>query len=159
MSETRIISEDDIVPRRVAGYRIVHGEIKNQEWMAPSLNTTADGSLYITMLDLGKWNTALYAGKVVPKETLDQMRTPVRLNSGETYPYGFALETEDQEGHAVVYHTGSNQGFAISLSQYLNEKLTVIVLTNLDSSHSVTLEIARPVASLYLGSATPGAHP
>ena len=46
MATTRIISEADIVPNRAAGYRLVKGELKNQEWVAPTLNTTADGSLY-----------------------------------------------------------------------------------------------------------------
>ncbi len=47
MQSTRIISEADIVPNRSAGYRMVKGELKNQEWVAPVVNTTADGSLYL----------------------------------------------------------------------------------------------------------------
>ncbi|PYP99407.1 MAG: hypothetical protein DMF82_24930, partial [Acidobacteria bacterium] len=43
MKTARIISEEDIVPHRAAGYRLVGGELKNQEWVAPKLNTTADG--------------------------------------------------------------------------------------------------------------------
>src|SRR5580704_7550804 len=52
MQTTRIISEADIVPNRAAGYRLVKGELKNQEWVAPKVNTTADGSLYFSILDL-----------------------------------------------------------------------------------------------------------
>ena len=37
MTTTRIISEADIIPNRAAGYRLVNGELKNQEWVAPSL--------------------------------------------------------------------------------------------------------------------------
>src|ERR1700722_15234723 len=60
MTSTRIISEADIVLNRAAGYRLVKGELKNQEWVAPVVNTTADGSLYFSILDLAKWNEALY---------------------------------------------------------------------------------------------------
>src|ERR1041384_3645698 len=49
MTTTRIISEADIVPNRAAGYRLEKGELKNQEWVAPTLNTTADGALYFTV--------------------------------------------------------------------------------------------------------------
>ena len=35
MGSTRIISEADIVPNRAAGYRLVKGELKNQEWVSP----------------------------------------------------------------------------------------------------------------------------
>ena len=54
MSTARVISEADIVPHRAAGYRLLDGELKNQEWVSPSLNTTADGSLYMTVLDLAR---------------------------------------------------------------------------------------------------------
>jgi hypothetical protein len=57
---------------------------------------------------------------------------------------------ESVDGHAVQSHTGSNQGFWISISRYVDDGLTIVVLTNLDESHSVTLGIANPVASLYL---------
>ena len=46
MSTTRIISEADIIPNRAAGYRLENGQLKNQEWVSQSANSTADGSLY-----------------------------------------------------------------------------------------------------------------
>ncbi len=150
MTSTRIISEQDIVPNRVSGYRIIDGQLKNQEWIAPSLNTLADGGLYINLIDLAKWDAALYTDQVLSRSALKQMWTPVRLNSGETYPYGFGWSLGSIDGHAVQSHTGSNQGFWISISRYVDDALTVVVLTNLDESHSVTLGIANPVASLYL---------
>src|SRR5215470_15514650 len=60
MTTTRIINEADIIPNRAAGYRLVKGELKNQKWVAPTINTTADGSLYFSILDLAKWDAALY---------------------------------------------------------------------------------------------------
>ena len=45
-----------------AGYRLVDGALKNQEWVAPAINTTADGALYLTALDHAKWNAALDGG-------------------------------------------------------------------------------------------------
>lgn len=150
MTSTRIISETDIVPNRVAGYRIIDGQLKNQEWIAPSLNTLADGGLYTNVIDLAKWDAALYTEKLLPRAALREMWTPVRLNSGATHAYGFGWELGAVDGHAVQFHTGSNQGFAVSISRYVDDRLTVVVLTNLDEGHSVTLGIAQPVAALYL---------
>jgi len=70
MNRTRIISEEDIIPRRAAGYRLVKGELKNQEWVSPSLNSTADGALYFTVEDLQKWDAALYTEKLLKKSSL-----------------------------------------------------------------------------------------
>jgi CubicO group peptidase (beta-lactamase class C family) len=89
MTRTRIISEADIIPDRAAGYRMQDGEIKNQEWVAPTLNTTADGSLYFTVLDLAQWDEALEERKIVSQASYDAMWSPVRLNDGSTAPYGF----------------------------------------------------------------------
>jgi CubicO group peptidase (beta-lactamase class C family) len=150
MSSTHIISEQDIVPNRVNGYRIIDGQVKNQEWIAASLNTLADGGLYTNVLDLAKWDAALDTETLLPRSALEQMWTPVRLNAGTTYPYGFGWELADVNGHPLRFHTGSNQGFYISISRYVRDGLTVVVLTNLDETHSVTLGIAQPVASLYI---------
>jgi CubicO group peptidase (beta-lactamase class C family) len=150
MTSTRIISEEDIIPNRVNGYRIIGGELKNQEWIAPSLNTTADGGLYTNVVDLAKWDAALYTDQLLPRAARAQMWTPVRLNSGKTYPYGFGWELGAVNGHPLIWHTGSNQGFWISISRYAQDHLTIIVLTNLDESHSSTLGIAEPVAALYV---------
>jgi len=43
----------------------VDGELKNQEWVAPKLNTTADGSLYLTALDLVAWDKGLRARAIL----------------------------------------------------------------------------------------------
>src|SRR6202795_4852729 len=45
--DTRVISEADIVPNRAAGYRLVKGQLKNQEWVSPPLTTTPDAALFL----------------------------------------------------------------------------------------------------------------
>jgi CubicO group peptidase (beta-lactamase class C family) len=50
MNTARIISEADIVPNRAAGYRLVVGELKNQEWVSPALNTAPGKSFHIRAL-------------------------------------------------------------------------------------------------------------
>src|ERR1700674_1005645 len=87
--KTRIISEADIVPNRAAGYRLSKGELKNQEWVAPMVNTTADGSLYFSILDLAKWDAALYTEKLLKRSSFDQMWTPAKLKNGHTNKDGY----------------------------------------------------------------------
>jgi CubicO group peptidase (beta-lactamase class C family) len=64
MTSTRLISDRDIIPNRAAGYEIDrNGELKNQEWVSPTFDSTADGALYFNVLDLAKWDEALYGTK------------------------------------------------------------------------------------------------
>jgi CubicO group peptidase (beta-lactamase class C family) len=155
MTTTRIISEEDIVPNRAAGYRLVKGVIKNQEWVNPSLNTTADGALYFTVLDLAKWDAALYTEKLIKRASLDQMWTPVKLNDGKTYPYGFGWRVTEMNGHRLIEHGGSWQGFTTGISRYVDDKLTVVALTNLDSRHARPDDIIHGVAGIYIPALTP----
>lgn len=155
MTSTRIMSESDIIPNRSSGYRLVKGQLKNQEYVSPSLNTTADGSLYFTVLDLAKWDAALYAGKLLKGSSFDQMWTAVKLNDGKTYDYGFGWFLNQIRGHRIIEHGGAWQGFTTHISRYVADKLTVVVLTNLDSAHSRAEEITHVVAGTYLADLKP----
>jgi CubicO group peptidase (beta-lactamase class C family) len=150
MSTTRIISEADIVPNRAAGYRLVKGALKNQEWVSPTLNTTADGALYFSVLDLAKWDAALYTEKLLKRSSLDQMWTVTKLKSGRPNPgsYGFGWSILTKKGHRVLDHGGSWQGFRTHISRYVDDKVTVVVLTNLADADPD--KITDHVASLYL---------
>jgi len=150
MNITRIISEADIVPNRSAGYRLVKGALKNQEWVSPTLNTTADGSLYFSILDLAKWDAALYSEKLVKRSVLKQMWSVASLTDGlpNSGHYGFAWFIHDKNGHHVVEHEGKWQGFVTQISRYVDDKLTVVVLTNLAQAKPGV--IADRVAEMYL---------
>jgi CubicO group peptidase (beta-lactamase class C family) len=150
MQTTRIISEADIIPNRSAGYRLVKGELKNQEWVSPVLNTTADGSLYFSILDLAKWDAALYTERLLKRSSLEQMWTVVKLSDGKPNSggYGFGWEMTSSHGHRVIGHGGSWQGFKTQISRYVDDNLTVVVLANLAEANPG--KIAEHVAQLYL---------
>ena len=137
MTTTRIITESDIVPNRAAGYRLVKGELKNQEWVSPTVNTTADGSLYFSVLDLAKWDAALRDGQLIKQRSYQQMWTPFLLNNGRPNPegYGFGWFVHDRGSHRRIEHEGAWQGFSVNISRYLDDGLTIVVLTNLEGSH------------------------
>jgi CubicO group peptidase (beta-lactamase class C family) len=149
MSSTRVISESDIIPNRAAGYLWVKGQLKNQEWVAPFFNTTADGALYFNVLDLSKWDGALYTERLLKKSSLDRMWTVFPLNDGKPNRahYGFAWFIHDVGGHRVIEHAGSWQGFQTYIARYVDDKLTVVVLTNLDAAKPET--IAHGVAAIF----------
>jgi len=147
MTTARIISEPDIVPNRAAGYRLVKGELKNQDWVSPSLNTTADGALYLTVYDMAKWDAALYTEKLVKKASLDQLWTKVKLNNGKTADYGFGWSLGEVAGHRLIEHGGAWQGFRSHIARYVDDRLTVVVFVNLAQGR--TDKIAHDVAAIY----------
>ena len=147
MNTARIINESDIIPNRAAGYILDKGKIQNQKWVAPMVNTTADGSLYFTVLDLAKWDAALYSDKLLKRESLNQMWTSTKLNDGKMEKYGFGWGFEEIRSHKIILHGGSWQGFTTYIARYVDNKLTVVVLTNFAASNPGT--IAKQIAGFY----------
>jgi CubicO group peptidase (beta-lactamase class C family) len=134
MLRTRIISDIDIIPDRAAGYEIgPSGELRNQGWVAPALNRTADGSLYSTVLDLAKWDEALWTGSVLTRDELARAWTIDALRDGgpPLLHYGYGWEINSLRGHRVIEYDGNWAGFQSAMARYEDRHLTVIVLTNL----------------------------
>lgn len=139
MKTARVISEADIVRGRASGYRLVDGELKNQEWVSPALNTTADGSLYLGIQDYIAWDKGLRARAILKRESWDQVFEPVRLTSGKAYPYGFGWGVEELAGQKVQRHGGGWQGFSTHIARYLGSDLTIVVLANLAEGDAETI--------------------
>ena len=134
MTSARLISEDDIVPNRAAGYRRVDGQLKNQEWVSPSLNTTADGSLYLSAADMVGWNAGIRSEAILGREAWDATFTPVRLASGRTFPYGFGWEIDEVAGRRRIHHDGAWQGFTAAIARYPDDDLAIAVFCNAASA-------------------------
>ena len=150
MTSTRLISERDIIPNRSAGYELEDDQLKNQAWVSPTFNSTADGALYFNVLDLAKWDEALYTTRLLTRSSLDRIWTVYPLNDGKPNwaGYGFGWFIGRQNGHKMIWHSGAWQGFTCVISRYPDHNLSVAVLTNLDSDHSNPRVIARAIAGL-----------
>ena len=154
MKHTRVISDADIIPNRAAGYVLKNGALRNQQWVSPSVNNTADGSLYFTVEDLAKWDEALETRKLISRASYEQMWTPVKLNNGTTAPYGFGWRTAKADsGRGVLEHGGAWQGFASYIVRYPDDRLTVAVLCN--RAGASASYIAKHIAGLCVPSVAP----
>src|SRR6202035_2429194 len=130
------ISEAGIIPNRSSGYEIKGDKIQNQSWVSPTFNSTADGALYFNVLDLAKWDAALYGTKLLKQASLDQSWTVFLLNDGKpnSANYGFAWEITSVNSHKQIDHGGAWQGFRCHILRYPNDSISVVVLANADSA-------------------------
>lgn len=149
MKTARVISESDIVPNRAAGYTLENGKIKNQEWVSSTLNGFASGALYLTMYDMINWDIGLNNQILLKKrQSYKDMWSPVVLNDGSTYPYGFGWEVvKTRHGLNVVKHSGTWQGFQSMIIRVLDAKVTVVIFANLDEADVDTM--ASHVLEMY----------
>jgi len=159
MTSARIIDFTDIIPNRAGGYELVDEQWENVRlWQSESTLSTAEGSVLMSVLDLAKWDIALHSGRVLKRSSLDLMWTPVPLDDGSAYPSGIASFMAKAHGHRVAFHTGGGFGFYAVISSYLDDRLTIIVMTNIEETHADVMKIAADIADLYLPE-TKGGNP
>ena len=130
MNTARILTDADIDPNRVTGYRLKNGRIVDQEWVSPTFNQTADGVFYLSLNDFLAWESGVRARALLKPESWSQIFTPVVLNNGKTHPYGFAWEITQKGGQTVHGHDGSFRGFEAILTRYIERELTLVALAN-----------------------------
>jgi CubicO group peptidase (beta-lactamase class C family) len=145
MKATRTTTTTGIVPNRADGYAPRDGKLNNAPVI---LAVRPSGAFLSTVLDLANWDAALHSDQLFTAARRDQMWTPVTLSSGASYAYGFGWQIDDVAGHRRVHHSGSMPGFRATIQRYLDDKLTVIVLTN--SGDADPGSIARGVAATYI---------
>ena len=81
------------------------------------------GAIISTPPDMLKFINALFASKLVSKQSLDQMKTMIDGYGMGIFPYG-------SEKHPGFGHNGKTEGFASSISYYPADKLAIAYCTN-----------------------------
>ena len=135
MTHTYFTSEQTIVKHRAQGYSPQIGGLRH----APYLNMSwpyAAGSMESTVLDLAKWDAALYGSQVLSQDLLKQMWTRTVLKDGKRQDYGFGWQLATTNGIQCVEHGGGIHGFTTYIKRAPSKKLSVIVLINSDSADS-----------------------
>ncbi len=120
-----------IIHNRVTCYQNINNELE----MFPlnySSPMYAGAGLNITINDLIKWFQAIQSGRVLTREQLENIWTPVKLNNGEDGGFGLGWEAYKlPDNYRIVGHGGAGIS---SFRHYWNEQngqnVTVIFLTN-----------------------------
>lgn len=146
MKTARLNHQFEIVPHRATGYAIRSNVVLRSEFVSPS-QPYAAGALMGTVLDLAKWDAALYTAKPFSASIREQMWAPVKLNDEKTHPYGFGWMLGELRGHPFVAHGGGIQGFSTYITRFVQDKLTVIVLLNAGGDSG---SVAHGIAGQYL---------
>ncbi len=113
------------------------------------LNATtlfAAGGLYSNVWDLYRWDQALYGDDLLSGDLRAQMFTP---GNGS---YGFGWKIERPNGLLRISHAGNMTGVSNFIARYPEQRVTVIVLSNLEFTNAAL--ISDYAASQVIG-ATP----
>ncbi len=147
MSNTRMIDYKTILANRATGYQKENNKFVNKIMPQDPIVEFSDGGLVSTVTDMAKWDAALYSDKLLKKETLQLMFTPVKIKDGYG-PYGLGFGTTPFQGHKRVGHIGRIPGFECAFTRFIDDKISVIIFINteLDSGQ---MDMANQIASFY----------
>ena len=164
MIATRVNDMTDIIPNRASGYHWLdedadklppflsgyHGRknvLQNAVYVSPTRKWAA-GAIVSSVMDLIKWDAALRTEKLLKKSTVEQMWTRAKLKSGGETDYGLGNELSEARGHRIAGHQGGGLAFNTTHLLCVDDKLSVIVLTNQTSAPSKAM--AMHIASFFV---------
>lgn len=125
MKDTGYDSFTAVIPHRASGYMPARSGPRNADYLDMTIPFAA-GALYSTTHDLLTWEQGLFGGKLLSAASFKKMTTPFKDN------YGCGLMIRDVNGHKVIEHGGGIEGFNTHLAYYPDDKLTVVVLGNIN---------------------------
>ncbi len=139
MKDSGYDSNSAVIAHRAAGYTNGKQGMENAGFIHMSIPYSA-GSLYSTTQDLLRWEQGLFGGKVISAASLKKMTTPFKNN------YAFGLTVRADKGRTTIAHGGGIEGFNTFLLHVPEDKLTVIVLANVNGN--APQEIAMKLAGI-----------
>jgi CubicO group peptidase (beta-lactamase class C family) len=166
LSNTGYDQNSPLLPEHATGYK--------QPWVKADFVDMsvpyAAGALYSTVDDLYRWDAALFARAFASSDSLTQMFAPqvttcdaqgTICSSSEcdaqrincfSYGFGWILQQVpvDQQYARVIAHGGLLPGFVSGNSYYPDQKLTLIVLSNLETFSANALSINGVVESAFI---------
>lgn len=147
MESTAHEAEGPARPGRVRGY---------DPWGVSSLSpartispafTRGGGSLWSSATDLLAWTHALHGGDVLSPESYEA------FTADHGHGYGYGVSVFRRFGRDAIGHDGRIDGFATDLAWYREDRVAVVVLSNVQSVGRD--EIRRGVAAVALGEPLP----
>ena len=148
MHDTAVNDVFEIVNGRASGYVFRDGVLRNGARISATAESRGDVGVRSTALDLAKWLNAIDAHQLLKQSSWNLMFTPGKLNDGTSIPVGFGWFLFPIQGDVWKHGGAFRTGFNSSIERYVDDKLAIIILTNLRSG-SIASKIGTGIAGLY----------
>ena len=154
MKHTMFVPDAEIVPKRASGYINALGRTRNSEY-ASTLAPFGSGGIISCVSDLVKLKDAFRPGKLLKKESIDEMFAVTKLNNGKDfivnvgeigYTFGYCLETlVTKDGKIFPGKSGAISGFNAQFVYFKDKNLLIAATANLASESPGVGEKAKGV--------------
>jgi CubicO group peptidase (beta-lactamase class C family) len=152
------------ISRRAFGHNKENDVLVEGDQSATSA-TLGDGGIYSNIVDLAKWDEGLRKHALLSEKEMEPALTPAKLadgsethwppelhaiNPGEPRPvsYGFGWFLDPYNGHARNYHDGGTRGFRTTIQRFVDDHVTIVVLSNRTDLNPD--ELSLKIADMFL---------
>lgn len=137
-----------IIPNRASGYMHNHDTLVNATAM---FGIRPSGGFLSTSSDMIKWEQTIREEKIIlKKENWEKLWTPfikTSDKSGLKEYYGFGWTIDEYKGRKIILHGGANTGFRSTFVRFVNDGLSIIILTNTEEANPRI--VANALADYY----------
>lgn len=148
MTSTVMDDPRAIIPKRVRGYTMEGGKLRNSEYVDIS-SRFAGGGTRSTVGDMIRFVQGVADGKVLKPETVRMMWTPQTLRAGTFTNYGLGFGFAPSSGRFVVAHSGSQQEVRTDFGWLPGERFGYALASNFEEASLD--DFASRIALIFLG--------
>jgi CubicO group peptidase (beta-lactamase class C family) len=141
MSRTLYDDPRPLIRERANGYVRKNGQLYNDKPTDPA--GYAAGGLLSSVEDFLILDQALHTDKLLSKDARDRAFTAFK----NEYGYGWKITTLDNR--RVYNHTGETHGFSSHIARYPDERLLIVILSNIENEDA--RGIAAGIAKIIFG--------
>lgn len=150
MDRMRVDDVFEIIPNRAQGYfKTPSGALRNST-LADTSYKIPGGGFCSTVGDLAKFAIAVQSGKLVKKETLDQMWTKQKMRDGKETVYGLGWGLGEKNGLKTASHGGAQQRVSTNLYMIPEKGLAVVLMVNLEGAGQILGTLSEEIADILL---------
>jgi CubicO group peptidase (beta-lactamase class C family) len=136
-----------VVPNRAFGHTAKDGKFERTDQSLTS-SVLGDGGIYSSVVDLAKWDAALYGKKLVSEPMLRVAFSAATTTDKPGRSYGLGWFISEYRGLKEISHSGDTIGFRTRIARFPEKKFTVIILAN--RADAKLDELPRQIADLVL---------
>ncbi len=151
MTSTADDHDSAIVKDRAHGYITLQGQLFNACCFDLS-NIVGAGSILSSTGDLELWEQTLESTKLLSQKSLDALFTPYVKDPNATWFWGYGWVIDQYDGKKLIWHNGAINGFLSDFAHFVDDKVTIIILSNrMDSPLKTYLgKMRSEIASLVI---------
>lgn len=105
-----------------------------------------DKGIYSNVIDLYRWDQAIYKNALLPARVWQEAFQPARLRNNNEVNYGHGWRLQTFMDRRIVHHPGRWNGFRTSLKRFVDDHATLILLNNTNRDISAMInEIQKTI--------------